>query len=110
MSRVNDMFTGNIVLDQEAFQNAASRLNTLAEDMNSLQSQIQSLLDGLRTGFATPAGEKFFQACGTTLLEPMKRQSIVIKHVSQNLQKANDAYQSVFDEYKSLNNSINNAR
>lgn len=106
MSRVNALFKGDIVLDQDAFQNAANRLDTLAGDMDALQSKIQGLLDDLRAGFATPAGDKFFQACGSTLLEPMKRQSAVIQHVSQNLRSANDAYKSVFEEYSNLNSSI----
>jgi uncharacterized protein YukE len=110
MAVSNVTLRGDIVLDQNAFQVAADDLQNLSEDLVKLENRIHSLLDELSTGFDTPAGARFFAACNGKLLEPMQDQARVITHVSQNLRNVRQAYQSVFDEYQSLNSAIGSNR
>lgn len=102
------LFLKDILLDEEAFQKASTDYADLAQKMEELQTEISNLLDELEKGFDTPAGRKFIKSCRSGLLELMRKQSIVINHVSTNLSQAKRKYQSVFNEYKALNNTINN--
>ena len=99
-------FTKDIVLDNENFTNACKRLNELASRINTLENNVSNSLEALKAGFDTPAGRKFFEVCGTKLLDPMKDQARVINHVSENLQNAQDSYRTVFEDFKKLNSSI----
>lgn len=108
MSLAETVFAKDIVLDDEVFRNAANRFSKLATRIDTLQGTVSERLEALRVGFDTPAGHKFFEACGTKLLDPMKDQARVIQYVSDNLNMARTSYQSVFDEFKNLNSTINN--
>ena len=110
MSLINADFTKDIVLDDEAFNKAVSRMEKLATRISTLQTDITNQLENLRSGFDTPAGKKFFAACGTKLLDPMKNQAIIIDHVSKNLKMAKTSYDSVFQEFSTLNNAIRNIK
>lgn len=103
-------FSKDIVLDDDEFQKAIDRFNKLSERINTLHNDVSASLDDLRAGFDTPAGHKFFEVCGNKLLDPMKDQARVIQHVSDNLRDATNSYQSVFDEFIELNNSIRNIK
>lgn len=98
----------DIVLDQDAFQNASDRLGNLSENVLSLRRQVEEELDKLMKGFDTSAGWKFKAACEERLLKPMQDLSTVITHIAQNLQVARESYDSVFLEYERLNSLIRN--
>jgi uncharacterized protein YukE len=104
------MFTKDIILDEEAFKTASDRLKILSDDMQKLKKRIETLMAELRKGFDTPAGEKFFELCGSNLIKPLDDQAHVIEHVAQNLQDARNSYSSVFYEYQTLNSAISNAK
>lgn len=101
-------FDKDVIIDQDAFQNASDRLAQLSENALSLKTQIETELDELMKGFDTTAGWKFKSACEGHLLKPIQNLSIVIMHISQNLQSAQRGYDSVFREYEQLNNAIRN--
>lgn len=100
------LFSKDILLDDEAFRNAAAEFIQLSNDMNLLKKDIQDLLDELKTGFDTPAGKKFMEVCESGLLKALEDQANVIEHVSGNLKSAKNSYQSVFAEYQKLNRMI----
>ena len=110
MPILNTIFTKDMVLDQEAFNQAVQRFNELSERMTTLQTKISDDLNNLRTGFDTPAGKKFFDVCGTKLLDPMRDQALIIQHVAENLKMAKTSYDSVFQEFSEVNNSIRNQK
>ena len=110
MSLINADFSRDIVLDDEAFNKAVERMEKLATRISTLQTNISNQLSSLEKGFDTPAGKKFFAACGTKLLDPMKDQATIINHVSTNLKMAKTSYDSVFQEFATLNNSIRNIK
>ena len=99
----------DILLDEEAFTTAASEFEQLAGKIESLRREIEEMLNGLKTGFDTPAGRKFVQSCESTLLDPLEKQRIVVEHISQNLGTAKSMYQSVFDEYREVAQLMNSA-
>lgn len=107
---MKSLFDKDIYLNDEAFNEAATQLETLAEKMSSLRSDIESLLSELKTGWESPAGEKFFLACGNTLIQPLIDQVNVINHVSSNLKTAKNSYETVFNDYRQLNEAIKNAK
>lgn len=96
----------DILLDENAFDTAAGEMATLSKDMKALKTDIDNLLKELKTGFDTPAGEKFLKSCEDGLLKALEDQANVIEHVSENLKTARRSYQSVFEEYKNLNRMI----
>lgn len=99
---------GDIVIDEEKMEKAATELAKLSEDMSALEKKIDGMLEHLKIGFDTPAGRKFVSSCRKSLLQPMKDQALAINHVSENLKTARSQYQPVFKEYQQLNQSINN--
>lgn len=96
----------DILLDENAFNTAAGKMTTLSNDIKKLKEDINNLLTELKTGFDTPAGEKFLKSCEDGLLKALEDQANVIEHVSQNLTTARQSYQSVFEEYRNLNSMI----
>ncbi len=102
-----NVFKQNVVIEEEAFSQAAAEFEELAAKIDSLLNEINEMMDDLKTGFDTPAGHKFIQACGNTLVDPLEKQKIVVTHISENLNKARTMYQSVFDEYREVVNSMN---
>jgi len=107
LDSLNSIFKNTIVLDEEAFQTASADLLELAGKIDSLRQDIEEMLSELQGGFDTPAGHQFVSACQTTLLDTLEKQKIVVEHVSKNLETAKSSYQSVFDEYRSLQTFVN---
>ena len=107
MSSVDGLFTKTIVLDQDKFQKASDDFAELSRQMEQLQQDISSLLAELNRGFDTPAGRRFMDSCQKNLLDQLKNQADVIKHVSDNLKTARSEYESVFTEFGALNRTIN---
>lgn len=101
-------FPNDILLNKEAFINASKQLEQLSKDIGNLEKDVKNGLENLQQGFQTPAGDKFIKSCESHLLEPLRDQSLVINHVSQNLSTAKNKYETVFKEYQQLNNNIQN--
>jgi len=97
-----------ILLDQNEFNNATHKLRALCDDLAKLHNRIETMLATLEVGFDTPAGRQFSLLCRNGLMEPMDKQRLVIDHVANNLESSKNAYESVFNAYQDLNNSINN--
>jgi hypothetical protein len=96
----------DITIDEEAFTRAAADLAALSTRLMRLRMRIESLLSTLRNGFNTPCGTIFMNSCQTNLIQPLRDQKLVLDHVSYNLRTSRSKYQSVFNAYQSLNNTI----
>ena len=99
-------FNKTMVIDEEAFTKASADFKGLADKIRGLQNDINEMLTDIKNGFDTSAGRKFIKACEGTLLEPLERQRIVVDHIADNLNMAKSSYQSVFDEYREVTNSM----
>lgn len=98
----------DIVLDQDVFQKTSDELTRLSGELVSLRKDIRGMLDQLLTGFDTPAGHKLVASCENHLLSSLDDQKLVLDHVANNLILSKNKYQTVFDDYEELNNTIKN--
>lgn len=108
MTTTDTIFWQDIVLDEEAFDRAIEDFAALSEQLKQLRTDIEEMLNGLKEGFNTPAGVKFINSCEKNLYEPLDAQKLVLDHISSTLSESKQAYSSVFSEYESLKNTINN--
>lgn len=93
----------DILLDDDAFESVKKCFEQLSKDIDKLKKDVESELSVLKTGFQTPGGQKFITSFENRLIKPMENQALIIKHVSENLDKAKKKYKTVFIEYKQLN-------
>ena len=101
-------FLQDIVLDEEAFDKAIEDFATLSGQLQQLRVDIEEAIEGLKSGFNTPAGVKFINSCEENLYEPLEAQELVLDHISSTLLESKQAYSTVFTEYENLKNAINN--
>lgn len=104
------LFSEDMVLDEEAFSTAASDFSELSKKLQRLRGEIEDMLNTLRTGFDTPAGRMFTEACEKNLFGPLDDQKIVLDHISLTLLSSKQAYESVFREYEALQKTINSVK
>lgn len=103
---LGDMFTQNIVIDEEAFQTASVRMDRLISDIISLRSDIEDMLEDLATGFDSEAGRKFLAAVRGHLLTPLEQQQQTIEFTAGVLRQVISTYEPSFTKFQALNNSI----
>lgn len=103
-----ELFTKNILLDQDAFQTASAKLDQLVADIKSLRSDIEDMLDDLQTGFDSDAGRKFVSAVEGHLLTPLEQQQLTIEFTAGVLKQVIGTYEPSFTQFKVLNDSIQN--
>jgi len=97
----------NILLDQDAFNRASDDFDQLSRDLEALRNRLNDMLNTLSTGFNTPAGHLFRQSCENNLMRPMNDQRLAINQIARILRDSRNDYQTVFNAYNTLNNSIN---
>lgn len=103
----NNVFSSDIVLDEDAFNTAISEFAQLSNKLQNLRQDIEDMLNILKIGFNTPAGAKFLNACEVNLFGPLDAQKLVLDHISSTLKDSKQAYESVFREYEELQAAIN---
>lgn len=108
MAAMDTVFAQDIVLDEEAFDKAIEDFAALGNQLAQLRSEIEDMLDGLKSGFDTPAGVKFINSCECNLFGPLDAQKLVLDHISSTLMESKQEYSSVFAEYENLKAAINN--
>ena len=106
MGIVSSVFSKDIVIDDTAFETAAKDFEALGDRISALSVRIDDLLTALKAGFNTPAGATFIRSCENNLRQPIEDQKVVITHISETLRDVKQMYQSVFDEYRELNNMM----
>ena len=95
-----------IILNQDEFNKASNDLANLAKEFDILCNDITSLLNGLRTGWDTPSGRLFINFCEGPLKTQLNEQQVIIEKISETLKMVKTEYESVFNAYQELNNSI----
>lgn len=96
----------DVILDEEAFAKASADFEQLLQDMNSLRSDIDTMLSELQTGFNTTAGRKFISSCKDNLITPMEQQAATLEFAANALKRAKQEYEPIFADYKALNSAI----
>ncbi len=101
-------FKKDIILDDQAFDDAVREFNDLKEHLAKLRKDLEEMIEILEDGFNTPAGAKFINSVEANLFVPLDDQGKVINHIADSLNQAKTKYQSVFEEYEKLQKAIDN--
>lgn len=109
MNFVEAVFSQDMILDQDAFDAAATDFENLGIRLENLRGEIDEMLRTLKDGFNTPAGNKFISSCEKSLLKPLEDQKLVLEHISQTLSESKNAYSTVFQAYDALQTTIRQA-
>lgn len=109
MNIIEAVFNKDIVLDEEAFEQAMTDFEGLSDKLQGLRDEIDRTLETLQTGFDTPAGRKFVTSCRNNLIKPLEDQRDVLNHISDTLQRSRQEYSTVFREYEALQTTIRQA-
>lgn len=96
----------DMVIDESAFEKASGDLSDLAQRVDRLRNEVEELLNGLRTGFDTPAGKAFLDSCEERLLIPLTEQKEAIAHITAALEASRGSYKKVFSEYQSFTDMV----
>lgn len=104
---MDTIFGKDIILDEAAFTQAADDFRTLSGQLQELRGKIEDMMETLKAGFDTPAGVKFINSCEANLFTPLDAQKLVIDHISETLLLSKQSYDSVFQQYESLQSAIN---
>lgn len=100
----------DVVLDESAFAKAAEDFENLSNQLESLSRDVEEMLSCLKEGFDTPAGVKFINSCEKALIRPLEEQRLVLAHIKDTLYGSKKMYQTIFNEYEVLQNTINKAK
>lgn len=106
MDLISVLLGTDIVLDEDKFKKASDDFATLSVRLQTLNNDIEDMLNTLQEGFDTPAGRKFVSSCRKNLRQPMSDQKKVLEHISSTLIEVREMYSSVFREYDNLNTAI----
>lgn len=101
------MFDQDIIIDQEKFNTAIEDYAALSVRLQKLTTTVNNMLSELESGFNTPAGATFLNACSAHLLTPLEQQQEILKHISDTLMEVRTVYQPVFTKYQELTDAIN---
>ncbi|MEE0954237.1 MAG: WXG100 family type VII secretion target [Eubacterium sp.] len=104
------IFSKDIVLDEGAFDTAVSDFEALGAQIQQLRNDVDGMMNDLRAGWKTPAGQKFISSCEYNLYRPLDDQKLVIDHIAKSLKESRQAYESVFSKYDELQKTISKAK
>ena len=99
----------DIKLKSEAFRTAATDMAALKTRAENLKTNLQKMYIDITTALDTPAGHEIEITAESVLLDPIDRLILVIDQMSKTLDDiiSTTYYQSVFDKYDELVQSIN---
>ncbi len=99
----------DIKLDSEAFNTAAADMAALKTRAETLKEKLQKMYTDITTALDTPAGHEIEITAEDVLIQPIDDLILVIDQMSRTLDEiiSTQYYQSVFDKYDELVESIN---
>ncbi len=86
----------DLMLDKDAFAQAARELKGKCEELKTLRSNIQASFEQLKKDWDSDAGKQFFDRFENDLLKNLEDYSKVFEHMSGNLSTASQKYEEVF--------------
>lgn len=102
------MLKEDICLDDNAFSNAVTQMNSLKKRTDTLRTTLEGMYKDLVTAVDTPAGRAIQVEAKDVLIAPINDMAAVLKHVSETLEavKGTGYYHDIFVRYQSLNENI----
>ncbi len=98
----------DIVLNDNAFNEASQGMATLKSDAEALKAKLAQMYQDLTTALDTPAGKELELTAKDVLVKPIEDMILVIDHISATLTEIIGAgyYKDVFTRFEELNQSI----
>jgi WXG100 family type VII secretion target len=84
-------------VNEEALKKAKVTYREQSQRMRDLKSKLSTAVDGIKDGWDSKAGDAFFTKYDNEWVQNIKDYIDVIQHMSDNMQIADDKYQTVFD-------------
>ena len=99
----------DIKLNSDAFSDAAEGMAGLKTRAEALKEKLQQMYSDITTALDTPAGHEIEITAEDVLIQPIDDLILVIDQMSRTLDEiiSTQYYQSVFDKYDELVESIN---
>ena len=87
-----------LIVSEEAMQQAKTNYDDCAARMKSLRNKLSATVDEIRGAWDSDAGKAFFKKFDDEWLKNFDDYTNVIKHMSDNITKAERKYSPLFDE------------
>ncbi|WFR59082.1 WXG100 family type VII secretion target [Anaerocolumna sp. AGMB13025] len=84
-------------VNEEALKKAKVTYQEQSQRMRALKSKLSTAVDGIKDGWDSKAGDAFFKKYDNEWVQNITDYIDVIQHMSDNMQIADNKYQTVFD-------------
>jgi WXG100 family type VII secretion target len=84
-------------VNEESLKKAKTSYNEQAQRMRELKVKLCTAVDGIKEGWDSKAGDEFFKKYDNEWVKNITDYIDVIQHMSDNMQIADNKYQTVFD-------------
>jgi WXG100 family type VII secretion target len=85
------------MFSEEALKKARDIYNEQAQEMRNLKAKLTAAVDDIREGWNSSAGDEFFKKYDEQWIVNINDYIDVIQHMSDNMDIANNKYQTVYD-------------
>lgn len=84
-------------VNEEALKKAKVTYQEQSQRMRALKSKLSTAVDGIKDGWDSKAGDAFFKKYDNEWVQNITDYIDVIQHMSDNMQIADNKYQTVFE-------------
>lgn len=86
-----------LMFSEEALKKARDIYSDQAQEMRNLKAKLTTTVNDIREGWNTSAGDEFFKKYDDQWMKNITDYIDVIQHMSDNMDIANNKYQTVYD-------------
>ncbi|MDF2904941.1 MAG: hypothetical protein K0R34_262 [Herbinix sp.] len=86
-----------LMFSEEALTKARDVYSNQAQEMRDLKAKLTVAVDDIREGWNSSAGDEFFKKYDEQWMKNITDYIDVIQHMSDNMDIANNKYQTVYD-------------
>ena len=96
------MASARLKISEEAMDAAKSSYDDCVEKMKQLRKNLKKAVEEIRSGWDSDGGEAFFVKFDDEWYKNFNDYIAVMEHMSENIQKAKNKYQPLFEEADKL--------
>ena len=86
-----------LMFSEDALKRARDIYSDQAQEMRNLKAKLTTTVDDIRDGWNSSAGDEFFKKYDDQWMKNITDYIDVIQHMSDNMDIANNKYQTVYD-------------